>query len=88
MGVAGVAWHTFGGERASGQVAFGQASVADKAELRFSTADERALISIDGALPLTVAEFGASRPVECAVPVVRRRRGYARRGVAALIGSK
>jgi hypothetical protein len=63
MGVAGVAWHTFGGERPSGSVSFGQASASGQTELRFTTADDRALISIDGAAPLTVAEFGASQPV-------------------------
>jgi hypothetical protein len=65
MGLAGVAWHTVGGERASGEIAFGQAGAAGagQAELRFTSTDERVLIAIDGAPPMTLTEFGAAQEV-------------------------
>lgn len=71
MALAGVAWHTFGGERESGSISLSEPGAATGAQgtLQFSAAQELALISIDSGPPMTATELGASREIPAGKPV-------------------
>lgn len=61
MGLVGIQWHTFGGERSSGTTSAmsSQAlAVPDKAVVVFDAANKEALVSIDGKKPLRAWHSG------------------------------
>jgi hypothetical protein len=69
MALAGVAWHTVGGERDSGTITFSEPAAGAPATVRFSAVQDNALISINSGPPMTAAELGDYAEVPAGAPV-------------------